>query len=339
MRRVPRDANAKAEHPTPADSSRELPLVGAHVSTAGSLAECAARVHRLGVEAVQVHPSNPRMWRGTTFGAAETARFGEGMAARGIPIFVHTIYLINLASPDEGLREKSSASLADALLWGMLAGAAAVVTHVGSHRGAGFEAGLLRVVEALERAEDILRARTTELWAGSPAEIEDLLRGGSEVPGPMPRLLIEGSSGAGDSLGRDAGELGRLVRAAPFPIGVCLDTAHLFAAGVPVHTPEGVAGLMDELSEAGGADCVGLVHLNDSKTAFGSRSDRHENLWDGLLGRDGLMASMTEERLLAAPFVLEVPGTEGTGADSKNIRRARILRRQAEAVRRSRGSA
>jgi len=275
------------------------------------------------------------MWRRSTFGVAETVAFGAELTARGIPLFVHTIYLINLASPDDDLREKSSASLADALLWGTLAGATAVVTHVGSHRGDGFDAGLTRVTGALERAEAILRARAAEM----STEIEDPLHAGRAHLGAVPLLLVEGSAGGGDSLGRDAEELGRLVRAAPFPIGVCLDTAHLFASGIPVHTPDGVTRLLDDLGEAGCLDCVGLVHLNDSKTPFGSKSDRHENLWDGLLGRAGLMASMTEERLLRAPFVLEVPGAEGHGPDRKNIRRARILRRQAEAVRRSRGSA
>lgn len=336
-------------HPDPMrpDPPRELPLVGAHVSTAGSLQECGIRVRRLGAEAVQVFPSNPRMWRRSAFGVAETALFGADLVARGIPLFVHTIYLINLASPDDDLREKSSASLADALLWGTLAGATAVVTHVGSHRGDGFDAGLTRVARALERAEAILRARAAEM----SAEIENPLHGGrvhlGATPlddarlhlGATPLLLVEGSAGGGDSLGRDAEELGRLVRAAPFPVGVCLDTAHLFASGIPVHTPDGVTRLLDDLGAVGCLDCVGLVHLNDSRTPFGSRRDRHENLWDGLLGRAGLMASMTEERLLRAPFVLEVPGARGHGPDRKNIRRARILRREAEAVRRSRGNA
>lgn len=242
------------------------------------------------------------------------------MRRASLPLYVHSIYLINLASPGEDLRRASATSLADALHFGAVAGAAGVVTHIGSHRGDGFERGLARVVAAADEAYSLLGER--------------LARSSEIVGGTLdpPRLLLETSAGGGDSLGRDPAELGRLVREVPNEPGVCLDTAHLYAAGFPLDEPDGVTVFLDELAAAGSKGGVALVHLNDSKTELGSKSDRHENLWDGRYGRAGLRYVMAERRLQTAPCILEVPGTDGHGPDKRNIQRARILRREAAAI-------
>jgi len=267
---------------------------------------------------IQIFPSNPRQWRPSPYDAETLARYGDALRAARLPLYVHTVYLINLASPDEDLRRKSATSLADALHFGALTRANGVVTHVGSHRGAGFERGLAHVVATVDDAYRLVetrlahaRSHTNGLWE-------------------TPSLLLETSAGGGDSLGRCPAELGRLVRETPNAPGVCLDTAHVYAAGYALDTRSGVSDFLDDLAEAGGTCCVGLVHLNDSKTGLGSRSDRHENLWDGRYGRTGLRHVMAEARLRSAPFVLEVPGADGHGPDRRNIRRARILRRETE---------
>jgi deoxyribonuclease-4 len=302
------------------EAGSSLPLIGAQLSTAGGLEECIARARRIGAEVVQIFPSNPRQWRPSPHSPEVLARFGDAMRRAGLPLYVHTIYLINLASPDEDLRRASATSLADALHFGAVTGATGVVTHIGSHRGDGFERGLARVVAAADEAYGRLNERI--------ARSSEIV-GGTLDP---PRLLLETSAGGGDSLGRDPAELGRLVRESPNEPGVCLDTAHLYAAGFPLDEPDGVTVFLDELAAAGRPGCVELVHLNDSKTELGSRSDRHENLWDGRYGRTGLQYVMAEERLRSAPFVLEVPGADGHGPDRRNIRRARILRREAAAM-------
>ena len=313
----------------PADDG--LPLIGAQVSTAGRLDTSIERARSIGAEAIQVFPSNPRQWRPAPYPPDDLVRYGLALRRNRLPLFVHSIYLINLAAPERELRRKSAESLADALHYGALAGAYAVVTHVGSHRRDGFDAGLARVADALEEAYGLLERRlacSVEALAdaaGAPAPWP----GGTPI---IPALLFESSAGGGDSMGRDPGELGRLLASAPGRSGVCLDTAHLYAAGYALDAVDGLDRLHEELAVAGCLDRVGLVHLNDSKTPLASRSDRHENLWDGQYGRTGLRRVMRSAHLRTSPFIMEVPGADGHGTDRRNIRRARILRREAAAL-------
>ena len=181
----------------------------------------------------------------------------------------------------------------------------------GCHRGDGFRTALRRVTRAIEEA---------------------LTRAAEATEPPIPPLLLETSAGGGDSLGRSPAELGELVSAFPTRLGVCLDSAHLFAGGYSVHTEAGLAELVTELRREALLERVGLVHLNDCKTPLGSYADRHENLWEGLLGRAGLRTFMAQPAFRHVPFVLEVPGFAGHGPDSRNMRRARILRREVSAA-------
>lgn len=310
----------------PADDG--LPLIGAQVSTAGRLDTSIERARYIGAEAIQVFPSNPRQWRPAPYPPDDLVHYGLALRRNRLPLFVHSIYLINLAAPEADLRRKSAASLADALHYGALAGADAVVTHVGSHRGDGFDAGLARVADALREAYDLLERRLTR----SVEALADAA--GSLAPWPggtpiIPTLLFESSAGGGDSMGRDPEELGRLLASVPGRAGVCLDTAHLYAAGYALDAADGLDRIHEELAVAGCLDRVGLVHLNDSKTPLASRSDRHENLWEGQYGRTGLRRVMQSAHLRTSPFIMEVPGADGHGTDRRNVRRARILRREA----------
>jgi len=282
--------------------ARRLPLVGAHVSVAGGLGKVVPRARRIGAEVVQVFPSNPRQWRCQEPSPEALEPFGLALRRAGLPLFVHTIYLINLASPDPALRERSARALGHALRFGALAGAAGVVTHIGFHRGEGIERALGRVARSVRRARDL---------AG---------------PLPLPPLLLETSAGSRGSLGSTPEELGRLVEVLPGEAGVCLDTAHLFAAGFPIHTAEGLGALLAGVDARVGMDRVGLVHLNDCRSALGSRSDRHENLWEGEIGREGLALWVRHPLLRAVPFVLETPGFGREGPDRRNVRRAKLLR-------------
>jgi deoxyribonuclease-4 len=262
---------------------------------------------------MQVFPSNPRQWRPGSYTDEQLAAFGEAREEARLPLFVHSIYLINLASPDLELRRKSAVALSDALRFAALTRAEAVVTHVGAHKGAGPASGLERVAAAVREARELA---------------------GRNVPAAETMiLLLEGSAGAGSSLAALPPDMRALVDAVAAPVGLCLDTAHLFAAGRPLHEPRAVDLLVAELEALGLLELVRLVHLNDSRSPLASHNDRHENLWEGLIGREGLTSMIGHPAFVRAPFVLEVPGADGHGPDRRNVRRAQIMRRKAAAAR------
>ncbi|GAB4267629.1 MAG: deoxyribonuclease IV [Deferrisomatales bacterium] len=261
---------------------------------------------------MQVFPSSPRTWAPSRFGADELVRFAHRLAEREAPLFVHAIYLINLASPDPGLRSRSASALADALWFGTWARAQGVVVHVGSHRGVEPDRALGRVRETWAQAAGQALARLREEGAGEPR---------------LPPRLLETAAGGANAVGTRLEELAEVAEQAPAPWGLCLDTAHLFAAGAPVHTAQGVEAVLEEVGRRVGLERIGLVHLNDSKTALGSRRDRHENLWEGQIGRRGLAAWVRRPELQWVPFVLETPGFGQEGPDRRNLRRAKRLRR------------
>ncbi|MCJ7797430.1 MAG: deoxyribonuclease IV [Thermoleophilia bacterium] len=286
-----------------------LPRIGAQVSTAGGLLNAVKRATDIGAEVVQLFAGNPRQWRGYAYTDQQLEAFGGALRESRLLLFVHTIYLINMAGPDPALRDRSTQALAVCLAFAARTGAAGVVTHVGSHRGDGFETALPRIREA------VLRAQEAAIASCGSAD--------------LPPLLLESSAGAGNSVGRDPAELGLMLEClagSPTPVGLCLDTAHLFAAGLAVHTSSGLGSLTAALSTAGCLDAVRLVHLNDSRTPFGSRSDRHENLGEGELGSAGLAMVVRHPAFRRSPFVLEVPGFDGHGPDAENMRRARAMR-------------
>jgi deoxyribonuclease IV len=297
--------------------------VGAHVSTAGGLEQAMVRAREREAELLQIFPSNSRRWKPYGYTAAELRAFGRQLEAARLPLYVHAIYLINLASVDDEIRRSSSAALAYALYFGALSGAAGVVTHVGSHKGAGFAAGLERVRRALAECYE-LTAATLERTAPPRAARPNGKAAGSER---LPPLLLETSAGSKNTMGREIAELAPLLDAArPLEAGVCLDTAHLYASGVPVHTPEGLERVLRQADDFFGLDQVGLVHLNDCRTAFGSQHDQHADLGEGMLGEEALGRIVRHPALREIPFILEVPGLEGHGPDLENVRRAKRLR-------------
>lgn len=290
-------------------SEVSLPRIGAQISTAGGLLNAVKRATDIGAEVVQVFSGNPRQWRSYAYTGEQLEAFECALHESKLLLFVHTIYLINVAGPDPALRDRSTQALVESLAFAARTGAAGVVTHVGSHRGDSFETALPRIREAAFRAQEAALA--------------------SCGTADLPPLLLESSAGAGDTVGRDPAELGLMLEClagSPAPVGVCLDTAHLFAAGLAVHTSSGLGSLIADLEVSGCLDAVRLVHLNDSRTAFGSRSDRHENLGEGELGSAGLTRVVQHPAFRFSSFVLEVPGFDGHGPDAENMRRARAMR-------------
>jgi deoxyribonuclease-4 len=184
-----------------------------------------------------------------------------------------------------------------------------VVFHVGSHLGAGFDAGLEHVVPALERA---LERCSDTTW-----------------------LLIENSAGAGGTIGRSVDELAVLVDrlGGHSRLGICLDSCHLLASGYDIRTAEGLAKVVDECDETIGLDRLRCIHVNDSQAPLGSNRDRHANLPDGELGARGLSAFLSEPRFEDLPALLEVPGTDGKGPDAAQVAIAKKLRSRGLAAR------
>ena len=322
--------------------SRALPPIGAHVSTAGGPPAILERALRLGVDAIQIFNTNPRMWRAHRYPQAGIDEFRTGLARHRILLFVHAIYLINLATPDEALRQRSLEALAEAFLFGAQAGAAGVVVHVGSHQGAGFQVGAARVKETVAEARRAaLAAVRSGTGVGPRTEATRAIEAApprTRPPGEpvesasaclsLPPLLLENSPGGGRSLGKSLAELAHLRAALSTEglTGICLDSAHLFAAGIQVHTTEGLKQLVGQLVALDLFDDLRLIHLNDCKSAFGSLSDRHENLGEGTIGTEALARIVSEPAFRSIPFVMEVPGEDGHGPDLVNVRRAWSMR-------------
>ncbi|MGH2859642.1 MAG: deoxyribonuclease IV [Solirubrobacteraceae bacterium] len=284
-------------------------LIGAHVSPAGGLAKAVARGEERGCEAIQIFNQSPRMWRPTPYGEDDFAAFREAMDAGPVrAVLIHAVYLVNCASDDPEIRSKSLASLIQSLRVGAGIGAAGVVLHAGSAKQGD-------VGEAI--------ARTGEVIAQALAETE-------RCP-----LHLENTAGAGGTLGRSFQELAALIDAGGGHrrLGVCLDSCHLLASGYDVRTAAGLTRALDEFDAIVGADRLGSLHLNDSKTGLGSNRDRHADVGEGELGDRGCSAFLSEPRFDALPLVLETPGPDGHGPTREQVERCRTLRRRGQGAR------
>lgn len=301
------------------DSTRRPPLIGAQLSTAGGWGSVPQRAHVTGAEVVQVFSSNPRMWPKVAPDDDALALLRAALADAQLPLFIHAIYLINPASPDRSLRERSADALTHALVTGALAGADGVVTHLGSHRGEGFEKSALWIAETIAGAWHVAqRDLTARAHEGTP-----------------PPVLLETAAGSGDTVGATLAELAILLqlldahadRASAPLAGLCLDTAHMFAAGYAVHQSGGLSELIAELEERDLLPRVHLIHLNDSASLLGSRRDRHANPGEGELGYRGIADLVRHPAFANIPFVLEVPGSEGHGPGAAEIKMVKRMRR------------
>ena len=271
--------------------------IGAHVNSSGGVWKAIGNGVDIGCEAIQFFAGSPRTWKPQIYKEADWQKFREARAASPIRfVVIHTIYLINLASAREDFYEKSVSSLLGAVDAAEQLGADAIVTHIGSHQGAGFDEGLTRVRAALRRAL---------------AESED-----SGV-----RILLENTAGAGGTMGIDFDELGAIIDAADrHPrLGLCMDTAHIFEAGFDVSTPEGLDDAVARLDASCGLDRLEMLHLNDSKTPMGSNRDRHENIGEGEIGLEGFRGIVNHPAFAEVPGILEVPGFDGNGPDLRNV--------------------
>ena len=282
--------------------------LGAHLPLATGLVRAADRAATIGASAIQVFVDNPTSWRRRPTLPPDLPEFRERLAAHDIaPLSVHAPYLVNLAGPDEDTWERSIELLVNELRVAAAYGAAFINLHTGSHRGTGADEGTARLAEGLRR---VLEAADDD--SGSVA------------------LVLENGSGSGFGLGASPDELGAIACAAASlgvrseRLGFCLDTAHLWGAGFSVDTGGGVDELLAAFDAQVGLDRLRLIHLNDSRSAVGSGSDRHEHLGAGRIGAAGLARFLVHPGLAHVAYIVETPGME-EGWDEVNLARARAL--------------
>jgi len=283
-------------------------LLGAHESTAGGVDKALGLGQDVGCDTLQIFVKSPSRWASKPLAEAEIAAFRDAVAATGIwPVFAHSQYLVNLATPEEDLWRKSIDALADDLQRCEQLGLPGLVLHPGSHRGSGEEAGSARIVAAL----DEIHAR---------------------LPGYRAQVWLEVTAGQGDHLGYTFGQLRALIDGVQQGdrLGVCFDTAHAFAAGYELRTVEGFGATWAEFDAVLGLDRLRAVHLNDSKKDLGSRVDRHDQIGKGLLGLEPFRLLVNDARFRGIPMVLETDKGPDLAEDRENLAVLRSLVTPAE---------
>lgn len=280
-------------------------FIGAHVSTAGGLANAIERGEERGCESIQIFHQSPRMWRPTSYGEDDFAEFSEKMAASKSveAVIIHAVYLINCATKDKELRKKSLASLTHALRIGDAIGAKGVVLHPGSQKTD-------PLVPSLKRAAKVIAAALKET---------------DSCP-----LLIEQTAGHKGLLARDFDQTADLIELAGAGerLGLCLDSCHMFVQGYDITDEAHLAAVLDEADAKVGIERLGAVHVNDAAAPLGSCRDRHANIGEGEMGKRGLSAFLSEPRFEGLPATLETPGPDKKGSDKKEVTLAKRLRRE-----------
>ena len=275
--------------------------LGVHVPIAGGLEAAVAYAVRLSCNTMQIFSRSPRGGSSTPLPAELIERFSEQCLAAGIdPLAVHGPYIINLASPDAAMWKRSVALYREEYQRVVALRAQYLVTHVGSHKGTGEEAGIARVAEAINR--------TIENQPGAAM------------------ILLENTAGSGQGIGYSFEHLAA-IRAQvddKARVGICLDTAHLFASGYAIHTEEGLKETVKSFDRVVGSEHLKLIHLNDSKVPFESRVDRHWHIGEGHIGEEGFRRLLRDQALRAVPWILETPKTSER-EDEKNLNRVREL--------------
>jgi deoxyribonuclease-4 len=275
-----------------------MPLFGAHMSVAGGLHNAVAASVALGCETVQIFTKNASQWSGKPLRDDEVRTFRRAVADAGLRFqTAHDSYLINLAAPDDDLYRKSIDALAEEMRRAEALGLSYLVAHPGAHTGSGEDAGIARIVAAL----DEVRTRCS---------------------GFAVTLLLENTAGQGTTLGYRFEHLTVIldrVKNADW-LGVCFDTCHAFAAGYPLASAEGHAATFEAFDAAVGLTRLKLIHVNDSLKPLGSRVDRHAHIGRGEIGLDAFRRLVTDSRFAALPMVLETPKEDdGTAMDPVNL--------------------
>lgn len=281
-------------------------LLGCHLSISGGLEQTVARAEALKINALQIFSHNARSWKMGALKPDDAKKFIEQRQRAHVEyVVIHTIYLINLASPDPKNFKLSVQALKDEVQRAGELKIPHVNTHIGAHLGQGVEKGLERIVEAIDTVLASPQAKSA----------------------PDVKILLENSAGEGTELGATFAELGTVLKNIKDKkrVGVCLDTCHAFAAGYDLTTPQGLEKTLKELDREVGLEHIDLIHLNDSKFPLGSRRDRHEHIGQGKIGLEGFRLIVNHKDLRDKPFILETP-KDDEQSDPKNLAAIRSVR-------------
>jgi deoxyribonuclease IV len=272
------------------------PLLGAHMSISGGPSKALERGHSIGCTAIQIFVKNNTQWFAKAFSDADLTAYHK-YPDRPRIVFGHTSYLINPGAKNPEFLEKSIRALRDELARADQLALPFLVLHPGAHMGDGEEAGLIRIVSSLDSSF-------------------------ASLPGGKCRVALEITAGQGSCLGHTFEHLATIIERSKFPerLTTCLDTAHLFEAGFDISTPKGFWETMRRFDRIIGRDRLAAWHLNDSKTALGSRVDRHEHIGKGKIGLAPFSEIMRSEEFGAIPKVLETPKGDDLKEDVENMR-------------------
>src|SRR3954454_6478913 len=277
-------------------------LIGAHVSNAGGLDKAVGRALERDCDALQIFNQSPRMWKPTAYTDEDFAAFNQAREDTRIGSgLIHAVYLVNCASEDPELTEKSLTSLTHSLRVGDAIGADGVVLHAGSALKG-------EVGPAIARAGEVIRQRLDATEAGP--------------------LQLETTAAAVGTLGRSFGELAGLLEAAGGGkrLAVCLDSCHLLASGYDVRSAEALSGVLEDFDREVGLGRLHSLHVNDSQTPLGSNRDRHCMLGTGEIGEAGCAAFLSDPAFDGLPAIFEGPGSAGKAVEPGDIVRMRELR-------------
>jgi len=257
--------------------------IGFHVSIYGSIDRAVDRAVELGCNTFQIFTRNPRQWKSTKLAPETAEAFSDKVKSHDVkPVFAHMPYLPNLASPRDEVYEKSVKTLTSELERCRRLEIPYLVTHLGSHLGAGMQTGFMRLINGINQAFNVTDGDVT--------------------------LLLENTAGTRNSMGSTLEDIQHIIERLSHPerAGVCFDTCHAFAAGYDLRTEETVEATVRKIDEVIGFEKLKLVHLNDSKGDLNSRIDRHEHIGMGKIGEEGFR-SVLGSRLGDLPLILETP--------------------------------
>jgi deoxyribonuclease-4 len=280
-------------------------LLGVHVSTEGKIYEALNRAYKLGCNTMQIFARNPQQWRDNSLAEEDITEFRNRRERYKInPVFVHIPYLINLASPNPKLYEGSIEAYIEDIFEAHALNADYIITHMGSHKETSEDAGIKRLITAL----DTILKKTSDVKVG---------------------ILLENTSGSGSWLGYKFIHHKRIINGLKkykTRLGICFDTAHAYCAGYDIATEDGLEGTLNEIDKLFGLNMLKVIHLNDTRDALDSRRDRHEHIGRGRIGLEGMRRIINHPGLRNLPFMLETP-KDTEQDDIINLRIVRKLRR------------
>jgi len=273
-----------------------MPIIGAHVSVAGGLHKAISNAQAIGAQCLQIFGASPRSFTVKMPEPSMVSAYKQALQSSGLgPVFLHAAYLVNLASLQADLRAKSILNLSAHLQIADMIDAQGLIFHIGSGKDMPRDKALAMTVVGMEKVLKNVKGKT--------------------------QLIMENTAGSGNKIGKDAAELGWLLKKLNSKrVKVCVDTAHAFEAGtIKEFTAPGVKKFLDEYDQEVGFANIVAFHINDSMTSFNSHHDRHENIGEGYIGLQGFKNLARDQRLKNMPWILEVPGFDGKGPDKKNV--------------------